>query len=59
MQAVCAVHRLRISLSAAHTIEDVDALLAAIKESGIVYTGLEPTFVSSSAKQDVVVISKL
>ncbi|KAK9903520.1 hypothetical protein WJX75_007927 [Coccomyxa subellipsoidea] len=51
--------RLRISLSAAHTIEDVDALLAAIKESGIVYTGLEPTFVSSSAKQDVVVISKL
>jgi 8-amino-7-oxononanoate synthase len=54
-----ALHRLRISLSAAHTIEDVDALLVALKECGILPATGSHAGSCQRAEQDVVFLAKL
>ncbi|EIE27590.1 PLP-dependent transferase [Coccomyxa subellipsoidea C-169] len=52
--------RLRISLSAAHTTEDVDALLVALKECGILSAAGSPLAAAGSiVEQDVVYLAKL
>ncbi|EIE22204.1 PLP-dependent transferase [Coccomyxa subellipsoidea C-169] len=52
--------RLRITLSAAHTVEDVDDLLAALKDCGVIpMRGLHAAIASGSAVQNVVFLAKL
>lgn len=52
--------RLRISLSAAHTMEDVDALIAALTECGI-HASAEsgPVTCEGSGEKDAMGFSKL
>lgn len=59
--SVClSIRRLRISLAAAHTTEDVDALLVALKECGILpAAGSHSAAAGSFVEQDVVYLAKL